>query len=139
MVLKIKRNGEKDVLTKTLTREKIKIDNIPYSAVLDNGIAYIVLNQFTKDAAKELRECFLKMKSENELKGLIIDLRGNGGGLLNEAVDIVNIFVPKNKLVVYTKGKTPEQNRNYFTKNEPDDTQIPLVILVNESAPQQAK
>lgn len=134
VVLKIKRNGEKDVLTKTLTREKIKIDNIPYSAVLDNGIAYIVLNQFTKDAAKELRECFLKMKSENELKGLIIDLRGNGGGLLNEAVDIVNIFVPKNKLVVYTKGKTPEQNRNYFTKNEPDDTQIPLVILVNESS-----
>lgn len=134
VVLKIKRNGEKDVLTKTLTREKIKIDNIPYSAVLDNGIAYIVLNQFTKDAAKELRECFLKMKSENELKGLIIDLRGNGGGLLNEAVDIVNVFVPKNKLVVYTKGKTPEQNRNYFTKNEPDDTQIPLVILVNESS-----
>ena len=60
VVLKIKRNGEKDVLTKTLTREKIKIDNIPYSAVLDNGIAYIVLNQFTKDAAKELRECFTK-------------------------------------------------------------------------------
>lgn len=134
LTLKIKREGEKDVVTKTLTREKIKIDNIPYYTVLDGGVAYIILNQFTKDAAKELKEAFLKMKSENELKGLVIDLRGNGGGLLNEAVDIVNIFVPKNKLVVYTKGKTPEQNRNYYTKHEAEDTEIPLAILVNETS-----
>lgn len=134
VALKIQREGEKDVLTKTLTREKIKIDNIPYSTVFENGIAYIILNQFTKDAAKEMRETFLKMKSEHELKGLVIDLRGNGGGLLNEAVDIVNMFVPKNNLVVYTKGKTAEQNRNYYTKNEADDTEIPLVILVNETS-----
>lgn len=134
LVLKIEREGEKNILTKTLTREKIKIDNIPYSTVFENGIAYIILNQFTKDAAKEMRETFLKMKSEHELKGLVIDLRGNGGGLLNEAVDIVNMFVPKNNLVVYTKGKTAEQNRNYYTKNEADDTEIPLVILVNEAS-----
>ena len=134
LTLKIKREGEKDVITKTLTREKIKIDNIPYYTVLDGGVAYIILNQFTKDAAKELKEAFLKMKSENELKGLVIDLRGNGGGLLNEAVDIVNLFVPKNKLVVYTKGKTPEQNRNYYTKHEAEDTEIPLAILVNDSS-----
>ncbi len=134
LTLKIRRDGEKDIMTKTLTREKIKIDNIPYYTVLDGGIAYIILNQFTKDAAKELKEAFLKMKSENELKGLIIDLRGNGGGLLNEAVDIVNIFVPKNKLVVYTKGKTADQNRNYYTKYEAEDTEIPLAILVNESS-----
>lgn len=134
LTLKIRREGEKDIITKTLTREKIKIDNIPYYTVLDGGIAYIILNQFTKDAAKELKEAFLEMKSQNELKGLIIDLRGNGGGLLNEAVDIVNIFVPKNKLVVYTKGKTPEQNRNYYTKNESEDTEIPLVVLVNETS-----
>ena len=134
LTLKLRREGEKDVITKTLTREKIKIDNIPYYTVLDGGIAYIILNQFTKDAAKELKDAFLEMKSQNELKGLIIDLRGNGGGLLNEAVDIVNIFVPKNKLVVYTKGKTPEQNRNYYTKQEAEDTEIPLAILVNESS-----
>lgn len=134
LTLKIKREGEKDYLIKTLKREKIKIDNIPYSTVLDGGIGYIILSQFTKDAAKELKDTFLKMKAENELKGLIIDLRGNGGGLLNEAVDIVNIFTPKNKLVVYTKGKTSEQNRNYFTKNEPEDTEIPLVVLVNEAS-----
>ena len=134
LTLKIKREGEKDVITKTLKREKIKIDNIPYYTVLDGGIAYIILNQFTRDAAKELKEAFLEMKSQNELKGLIIDLRGNGGGLFNEAVDIVNIFVPKNKLVVYTKGKTSDQNRNYYTKHEANDTEIPLVILVNESS-----
>lgn len=134
LTLKIKREGEKNIITKTLTREKIKIDNIPYYTVLDGGIAYIILNQFTKDAAKELKDAFLTMRSENDLKGLIIDLRGNGGGLLNEAVDIVNIFVPKNKLVVYTQGKTPDQNRNYYTKHEADDVDIPLAILVNESS-----
>lgn len=134
LTLKIRRDGEKNIITKTLTREKIKIDNIPYYNVLDGGIAYIILNQFTKDAAKELKEAFLKMKSENELKGVVIDLRGNGGGLLNEAIDIVNIFVPKNKLVVYTQGKTPDQNRNYYTKYEAEDTEIPLAILVNESS-----
>ena len=134
LTLKIRRDGEKDIITKTLTREKIKIDNIPYYTVLEGGVAYIILNQFTKDAAKELKEAFLEMKSQNELKGVIIDLRGNGGGLLNEAVDIVNIFVPKNKLVVYTKGKTPEQNKNYYTKHEADDIEIPLAILVNESS-----
>lgn len=134
ITLKIRREGEKNIITKTLTREKIKIDNIPYYTVLDGGIAYIILNQFTKDAAKELKEAFLKMKSENELKGVVIDLRGNGGGLLNEAIDIVNIFMPKNKLVVYTQGKTPDQNRNYYTKYEAEDTEIPLAILVNESS-----
>lgn len=134
LTLKLKREGEKDIITKTLIREKIKIDNIPYYTVLDGGVAYIILNQFTKDAAKELKEAFLEMKAQNELKGVVIDLRGNGGGLLNEAVDIVNLFVPKNKLVVYTQGKTPEQNRNYYTKQEPEDTEIPLVVLVNESS-----
>ena len=134
LTLKIRREVEKKIITKTLTREKIKIDNIPYYTVLDGGIAYIILNQFTKDAAKELKEAFLKMKSENELKGVVIDLRGNGGGLLNEAIDIVNIFMPKNKLVVYTQGKTPDQNRNYYTKYEAEDTEIPLAILVNESS-----
>lgn len=134
ITLKIRREGEKNILTKNLVREKIKIDNIPYYTVLEGGVAYIILNQFTKDAAKELKEAFLEMKSQNELKGLIIDLRGNGGGLLNEAVDIVNLFVPKNKLVVYTKGKTAEQNRNYYTKHEAEDTQIPLAILVNETS-----
>ena len=134
LTIKIRRDGEKDIITKTLTREKIKIENIPYYTILEGGVAYIILNQFTRDAAKELKKAFLEMKSQQELKGLIIDLRGNGGGLLNEAVDIVNLFVPKNKLVVYTKGKTSEQNRNYYTKHEAEDAEIPLAISVNESS-----
>lgn len=134
VTLKMQRYGMKEPIVKEVRREKIKIDNIPYSTVFDNGIGYAILSQFTKDCAKELKEVFLDMKKNHELKGFIIDLRGNGGGLLNEAVDIVNMFVPRNRLVVYTKGKVPQQNGNYFTQNEPVDLDIPLVILVNGSS-----
>ena len=132
--LKMQRAGEKDPIVKELKREKIKIDNIPYSTVFDNGVGYAVLSQFTKDCAKELKEVFLNMKKDHELKGFILDLRGNGGGLLNEAVEIVNMFVPKNKLVVYQKGKVAEHNYNHYTQHEPLDLDIPIVILVNEGS-----
>ena len=132
--LKMKRLGEKEPITKELKREKIKIDNIPYSTVFDNGVGYAILSQFTKDCAKELKDVIVEMKKKHELKGFILDLRGNGGGLLNEAVEIVNMFVPKNKLVVYQKGKVAQQNYNHFTQHEPLDLDIPLVILVNEGS-----
>ena len=134
VTLKMQRYGETEPVTVQVKREKIKIDNIPYSTVLDNGIGYVMLSGFTKNCAKEVKEVFLDMKKSNELKGFIIDLRGNGGGLLNEAVDIVNMFVPKNKLVVYTKGKNNEEKMNYLTQHEPVDLDIPLVILVNETS-----
>ena len=129
--LKMQRLGKKDPIVKELKREKIKIDNIPYYTVFDNGIGYAILSQFTKDCAKELKDVFVEMKKKHELKGFILDLRDNGGGLLNEAVDIVNMFVPKNKLVVYQKGKVAQQNYNHFTQHEPVDLDIPLVVLVN--------
>jgi len=134
VTLKMQREGEKEPIVKELKREKIKIDNIPYSTVFDNGVGYAILSQFTKDCAKELKEVILDMKKKHELKGFILDLRGNGGGLLNEAVDIVNMFVPKNKLVVYQKGKVAENNYNHYTQHEPLDLDIPLVILVNEGS-----
>ncbi len=81
-----------------------------------------------------MKEVIIDMKKKHELKGFILDLRGNGGGLLNEAVDIVNMFVPKNKLVVYQKGKVRENNYNHYTQHEPLDLDIPLVILVNEGS-----
>ncbi|MBR6092413.1 MAG: S41 family peptidase [Bacteroidales bacterium] len=132
--LKMQRPGEKEPFVKELKREKIKIDNIPYYTVFDNGVGYAILSQFTKDCARELKDVFVKMKKEHELKGFILDLRGNGGGLLAEAVDIVNMFVPKNKLVVYQKGKVAEHNYNHYTQHEPLDLDIPLVILVNEGS-----
>ena len=132
--VKMQRPGEKESFVKELKREKIKIDNIPYYTVFDNGIGYAILSQFTKDCAKELKDVIVEMKKEHELKGFILDLRGNGGGLLAEAVDIVNMFVPKNKLVVYQKGKVAEHNYNHYTQHEPLDLEIPLVILVNEGS-----
>ena len=132
--LKMQRMGEKEPIVKELKREKIKIDNIPYYTVFDNGIGYAILSQFTKDCARELKDVVVEMNKKHELKGFILDLRGNGGGLLNEAVDIVNMFVPKNKLVVYQKAKVAEQNYNHYTQHEPLDLDIPLVILVNEGS-----
>jgi carboxyl-terminal processing protease len=132
--LKMQRLGEKEPIVKELKREKIKIDNIPYYTVFDNGIGYAILSQFTKDCARELKDIVVEMKKKHELKGFILDLRGNGGGLLNEAVDIVNMFVPKNKLIVYQKAKVAEQNYNHYTQHEPLDLDIPLVVLVNEGS-----
>ena len=134
LTMKIKRYGEEKPLTKTLKREKVKIDNIPYYTVFDNGVAYLSLSGFTRDAAKEMKEKFLEMKKNHELKGFILDLRGNGGGLMNEAVDIVNLFVPKGKMVVSMRGKAANANSVHPTTNEPVDLEIPLAVLVDGSS-----
>ncbi|MGP1447482.1 MAG: S41 family peptidase [Candidatus Limimorpha sp.] len=129
--LKIRRYGQDKPIEKTLKREKVKIDNIPYATVFDNGVGYVSLGGFTKGAASELKEKLVDMRKKHELKGFIIDLRGNGGGLMNEAVDIVNLFVPKGKVVVSTKGKAANTANAYYTSNTPVDENLPLVILVD--------
>ena len=134
VTLKIKRYGEEKPITKVLKREKVKIDNIPYYTVFDNGIAYLSLSGFTRDAAKEMKEKVLEMKKNNELKGFVLDLRGNGGGLMNEAVDIVNLFIPKGKMVVSMRGKAANANSVHPTTNDPVDLEIPLAILVDGSS-----
>ena len=131
LTMKVKRYGEEKPLIKVLKREKVKIDNIPYYTVFDNGVAYLSLSGFTRDAAKEMKEKFLEMKKNHELKGFILDLRGNGGGLMNEAVDIVNLFVPKGKMVVSMRGKAANANSVHPTTNEPVDLEIPLAVLVD--------
>ena len=131
VTLQIKRYGADKPIEKTLKREKVKIDNIPYSTVFDNGIGYVTLSSFTKDAANEMKQRLVEMKKEHQLKGFIIDLRGNGGGLLNEAVDIVNLFIPKGQPVVSTKGKAQNSGHVYNTSNQPVDEQIPLAVLVD--------
>ncbi len=131
VTIKIRRYGENKPIEKTLKREKVKIENIPYTTVFDNGIGYVTLTSFTKEAANELKQHLVDMKKEHALKGFIIDLRGNGGGLLNEAVDIVNLFIPKGKPVVSTKGKAQNSGRVYNTDKMPVDEEIPLAILVD--------
>lgn len=134
VTLKLKRYGQDKPLEIKLKREKVKIDNIPYYKVFDNGIAYLALSGFTREAAKELKEKFVEMKKDHELKGFVLDLRGNGGGLMNEAVDIVNLFIPKGKAVVSMKGKAATANSMHPTTNDPVDLEIPLAILVDGSS-----
>ena len=134
VTIKVRRYGEDKPLTKTLKREKVKIDNIPYYKVFDNGVAYLQLSGFTRDAAREVKEKVLEMKNNHQLKGFILDLRGNGGGLMNEAVDIVNLFIPKGKAVVSMKGKAANANSVHPTMNDPVDLNIPLAVLVDRSS-----
>jgi carboxyl-terminal processing protease len=129
--LKIQRYGQDKPIEISLKREKVKIDNIPYYKVFDNGIAYLSLSGFTRDAAKEVKEKLLEMKNGHTLKGFVLDLRGNGGGLMNEAVDIVNLFIPKGKTVVSMKGKSANSNSMYPTTNAPVDLEIPVAVLVD--------
>lgn len=125
--------GENTTVEKNITREEIKLPNIPYADKVADDIAYIQLSQFTENAAKEVKEAFLKQKTQGA-KGLILDLRGNGGGLLREAVLIMNIFVDKNNTVVSTKGKLSEHNFEHKTVFPVVDPDIPIVVLVDENS-----
>lgn len=119
-------------VTHTLTREEIKIPDVPYKGMIDhaNKVGYIKLNSFTQTAGQEVRNALKELKEQGAQK-ILFDLRGNGGGLLREAVNIVNLFVPKNELVVETRGKIPEWDKTYKTLSEPLDATIPLVVLVD--------
>jgi carboxyl-terminal processing protease len=130
----VQRDGLDKPFEKTITREIIKIDNIPYSGILGNKVGYIKLSGFTQNAAREVKQAFLKLKESGELNGILIDLRGNGGGLLNEAVEIANLFVERNLEIVSTKGKMVDKNRTHMTMNPPVDLTIPVVILVDRSS-----
>lgn len=126
--VKVDRQGK--TLEKTLSREKITIKNVPYFGMLESNTGYIKLTGFTPNAGKEVREAVVKLKTQGADK-LILDLRGNGGGLLFEAINIVNVFVPKGEPIVVTKGKYKEDDRTYKTTNSPVDREIPLVVLIN--------
>lgn len=133
--LLIEREGESKPLEKTITREEIKIKNVPYSGWVAPGIGYIQLNQFTEDASRNVKEAYENLKKENpNAQGLILDLRGNPGGLLNEAVNLSNLFVDKGTEVVSTKGKVQEWQKSYKALNPAIDLNIPLVVLVNRGS-----
>lgn len=132
--LLIERPGEPRPLIIPVTREVISISNIPYFGMLNPTTGYIKLTGFTQNAGREVRDAFLQLKQNNQLENLVLDLRGNGGGLLNEAVNITNLFVEKNKTVVSTRGKIAERNTTHRTLNNPVDTEIPLVVLVDRGS-----
>jgi carboxyl-terminal processing protease len=134
VVMEIERSGHDEVLTKVLVREVVRIDNIPYYGLLDDKTGYIKLTSFTQNAGREVRDAFNNLRNEHGIENLVLDLRGNGGGLLNEAVNITNLFVEKNKIVVETKGKIRERNTTHRTLNNPIDKEIPLVVLVDRAS-----
>ncbi|MFO0333162.1 MAG: S41 family peptidase [Bacteroidota bacterium] len=131
--LTVKRFGHDKLIELEFKREKIKISNVPYSGMLGTDIGFIQLTEFTTDAGKEVKNALASLK-EKGAKHVILDLRGNGGGLLNEAVNICNLFIPKGKKVVDTKGKIEEFNQTYETKQAPFDVDIPVVVLINRSS-----
>lgn len=133
VTLTVKRAGVADPIKLEFKRERIKLTNVPYAGMVDDDIAYIQLSDFTPDAAKEVKNSLVQLK-EKGAKAAILDLRGNPGGLLIEAVNITNLFIPKGKLVVSTKGKIPENNLSYETLNLPIDTEIPVTVLINRGS-----
>jgi len=126
-----RRNGG-ELVIHSLMREEIKIPDVPYKGMIDpvGMVGYVKLNSFTQTAGQEVRNAVKELKDQGARK-IVLDLRGNGGGLLREAVNIVNLFVPKNQQVVETKGRIPEWDKTYKTLSEPIDAEIPLVVLVD--------
>ncbi len=116
-----------------VTRDEIKLPDVPYSGMLTAQVGYIKLNSFTQAAYSEIKKAFDELKTQGMNK-LVLDLRGNGGGLLIEAVKIVNMFVKKGQTIVTTKGRVAEENKNYMTLDEPLDLDIPLVVLVDKGS-----
>lgn len=111
-------------------REQIKVKNVPYANIIDDGLGYISLTGFTQGASREVADAVRQLKAKGANK-MILDLRGNGGGLLHEAINIVNVFVDRGTTVVITKGKDKEEDKVYKTLNSPVDTEIPLVVLID--------
>lgn len=128
--LKIRRPTTGKVMKLKITRRAIQMPAVPYYGIRPEGIGYINLSQFTEDCAKQVRRAFIEMKRKG-IKGLVLDLRGNGGGSELEAVNIVNMFVPKGITIASNRGKIKRVNHDYKTTVEPIDTVMPIVVLVN--------
>ena len=118
----------------SFNREKVTVKSVPYFGFLSDGIGYIKLRSFTRNCSKDIKDALVKLKNQQELKGIILDLRGNPGGLLNESVNISNIFVQRGEEIVSTRGKMKEWEKIYIATQKAEDTETPLVILINQSS-----
>ncbi len=133
--LVIQRPGESKDFKVTMVRSEVKVPNVPYSGMLNEDIGYLALTIFTREAGRNVSNAIKELKKDNpELKGIVFDLRGNPGGLLTEAVNVSNVFIPKGELVVTTKGKVEDWDRSFKTLNAPMAEDIPLTILMNNNS-----
>ncbi len=130
-ILKVKYERQGVASETTITREVIKIPSVPYFGMIDEEIGYVKLNSFTSTASREVLEALKYLKDSSGMKKLVFDLRGNGGGLLHESVNIVNFFIGKGNTVVSTKGRLTDLNKDYKTLNTPFDEKMPIVVLVD--------
>lgn len=131
ITIEVERYGQSKPLSFDVVRKEIKFPSVPYSGMVSDEVGYIKLDQFTEKASSEVKEAFVKLK-EQGMKYLIFDLRNNGGGLLQEAVNIMNIFVDQGTMISETKGKLESQHNVYKTRFPVTDKTIPVVVLVNE-------
>ncbi len=129
----VKRLNVAEPIEVEMVREKITIDNVPYYGMIDDEVGYIKLSDFTTNAGKEVKNALVALKEQGARK-MILDLRGNPGGLLNEAVNVSNIFIPKGSEVVSTKGKMTDWNKIYKALNPPVDTEMPVAVLTSSSS-----
>ena len=129
--IKIMRPSTGKTFRKIITREQIQQPAVAYYGVQPGGIGYLCLTSYTENCARDVRRAVLDMKHQG-MKSLVLDLRGNGGGSVQEAISIVNMFVPKGETILTMKGKIKQANREFTTKVEPIDTVMPIVVLVND-------
>lgn len=132
--LEIKRPGSENPANYEITREKIQLSNVPYYGLINDKTGYIILTGFTEKAGQEVKKALIELKEKHKIESVILDLRGNPGGLLNEAVVISNLFVNKGQEVVSTKGKVKQWDKVYLATDDPVDIKIPVVVLVNSGS-----
>ena len=133
VVFKVKKVRTGDTLDISIVRERIHLPDIEYAGMLDDTTGYILQSSFTENVSGEIRSKFQELKKQG-MKKLVLDLRGNGGGLMSEAIGIVSLFVPKGSLVVTSKGNTADSVREYRTTSEPIDTQIPIIVMIDSGS-----
>lgn len=127
----LKREGEASLIEKLLQREEIKLGNVPYYGLINDSTGYIKLDQFLRNSADEVRNAFTELKNKHHIKSLVFDLRGNGGGILQESVAILNMFIEQGQTVVTQKGRVKEMNAVYKTTQPAMDSKIPIAVLVD--------
>ena len=133
-VLRLQADGTEKEIALSLNREEIHVNNVPYYGMINNDVGYILLEHFYFDAGKEVRDALQDLKNKHNPKSVILDLRGNPGGLLNEAVNVSNAFIDKDENVVFTKGKVEEWDKSFKTMMSAIDKEIPLVVLTNSGS-----